>query len=466
MQLKKLLSIAFILALLSAASVAQSAREVSIKDYHGWQPTGKMWHVECQRSDGLSWKITDTQRLRPYYRGFALTRQGVIREVRFDFEVGGTPKETVRLELYDGLGRPLWTRKLKEDSGERVTLSEKKAYNGLEFRLAANAGTIQKGTTVEVTNVAFSETNVGPTREHEFSDSFSGWEETSQRGGYKSSAEDELYFKTTKRIANDSNGYSRGYRWNSEAPITRLEFDFSCSSSDRMVLKVIDGRGQVIWNKQMQDNLEDRHVVLEPIHAVGGLEFRYQKNDYIIYPDWSLRVDNVKITTTGALPQVAERVQKGKQRLGSNFINRSRTRLARWALPHPHLPQGKIEVVDSNHLIDHQPGYLAGKWLLFHGGAWVQLRGRGYLRVRWEVEHWVDSGRIHLPDIQGDITPIGGGGHVLGTGPSYPEIGYINKYYYVNGKCGFRIDESGAAYNLGISPTTYPDIRRSLKVVY
>ncbi|MEF8787614.1 MAG: hypothetical protein V5A84_00960 [Planctomycetota bacterium] len=460
MQVRKCLSIIVVFAALCIATAAQSAETVSVNDYRGWQPTGKMWHVECERDDHLSWKITENQRLRPYYRGFALARQGIITKVEFDFEVKGKPKKSVRLELYDGIGRPLWTKKLKQGSGEHVSLSGEKAYNGLEFRLAANAHTVKKGTAVTVKNVTFTETNVGPTKTREFSDDFSGWKETSMRGGFESSAEDELYFKTTKKTANDSNGWARGYRWKSEDPITRIEFDLSCSSSNRMALKVIDGRGQV-----MQDNVEDEHVVLEPVHAVDGIEIRYQKNDYIIYGGWSARVDNVKLTTATSLPPVRKRVQKGLQRLASNFVNKINTRLAQWALPHPHLPQGGIEVTDSNHVIDHQPGYLSGKWLLFHDGAWVRFKGSGYLRVRWEVEHWVNAGRIQLPDIQGAITPIGGGGHVVGTGPSYPEIGYINKYYYVYGQCGFRIHE-GAAYNLGISPTNYASVRRSLKVVY
>ena len=281
---------------------AQQKEKVNITRYDSWQSTGYLQSMEADKSgdDGLSWKVTPPQQRDPHYRGFALKRLGVIKEFEFDYEISGSPEGSVRLELWDGLGRyRLWDQAVKETGEKHVSLTCVNALNGLEFRLTPNAPRLKKGVSVNVKNVVFFETKLPSTKTFEFSgDDFRDWELTKQRGSFESSAEDGLFLKTTKKVCNDSNGWSRGYKLAVDHPVVRLAFDYSsfANNNQRLILQVLDGHGHVIWDKELpKGETDSTHVVLDPVFATGAVQFRLSKNDYIFYGGTSVRFDHVKM---------------------------------------------------------------------------------------------------------------------------------------------------------------------------
>ena len=212
---------------------------------------------------------------------------------------------------------------------------------------------------------------------------------------------------------------------------------------------------------------ESTRVVLDPVFATGAVPFRLRKNDYIIYGGTSARIDNVEMALAKPNSEVAEKVEKLKEEKASTFVDHSAVRIPAQPLPHHALPQGEIEIVDSKGVQRGKKGFVAGKYCLFHGGDSIRLKGSGYFRVRWEVEHWVGAGRIHLPTMEGDLVPIGGnGGYNTADGNSYPIVGPLNKYYYLNGECFIKIHEQGAKYNVTVTPTSYSGVIGSLDIVY
>ncbi len=456
---------------------AQSDHSLSIQQYQGWIPTGYQHGIETSQgpANKLTWTVTDetvSRQHTPYYRGFAFKRFGTINTVEFTYEISGTPNGSVRLELWGGLGRNrIWNHRIKKNGTHQVSLSDLTIQNGLEFRLVPNARKLEPDVQVHVKNISFQENNLPQTSTHEFSgNQFSNWKETNMRDSVVGSSDDGLYFKTTRRIANDSNGWSRGFKRSFDQPVSKISFDYSSSANNdrRLILELLDGTGTVFWSKQLKKgDTDNQHVELTPgIYLRKGVEFRLRKNDYIIYGGTTARVDNVKVTTVKRKQDVAEKVSELKNQRGKRFVNRFVVRTASQPLPHHALPQGNIEVADSRGVEAGQKGYVAGRYCLFHNKDWIRLKGSGYFRIRWEVEHWVNAGRMILPTMKGDIVPLGErDGYNTGGGKSYPIVGPINKYYYLNGTCYIQVHE-GAAYNLTVTRISYRNVIGSLERVF
>jgi hypothetical protein len=135
-------------------------------------------------------------------------------------------------------------------------------------------------------------------------------------------------------------------------------------------------------------------------------------------------------------------------------------------------------------------GFLGGQYLLFYRDSFVTLKGTGFVHVRWEVEYWqANFGDLNLPEfklLNGIFYQIGEGGQrKIKMGPTItngvkevrpatagdraghefdislygktesPAIGWINKYYYLDGTLRITDLESKnnkkGVYNLGIS---------------
>jgi len=79
------------------------------------------------------------------------------------------------------------------------------------------------------------------------------------------SSDNGLYFKTTRRIANDSNGWSRGFKHTFDHLVSNISFDYSSSANNdkRLVLELLDGTGTVFWSKQLKKGeTKKQHVTM------------------------------------------------------------------------------------------------------------------------------------------------------------------------------------------------------------
>lgn len=460
-----------------SAVLAQSHQEISVDRYTGWIPTGFQDGIDVETSqEELAWSITEktiSKQHRPYYRGYALERFGTIKTIEFEYEVTGTPEGSVRLELWDGLGRKrLWNKAIKETGTQTVTLDGRSVLYGLEFRLVPNAQRLKPDVSVRVRHLSFTETDLPHSNTLTFSgDDFVDWTETNIRGSVKGSSDDGLFFKTTRRVANKSNGWARGFKKSLDYPLSKISFEYSSSANKekRMILELLDGRGHLIWSRELKKGKTKKQEVsvVPGGYARGGLEFRLRKNDYIIYGGNTATVDHVKVTMVKSRSDMADKLSERVRQKGRNFVNNQAVRLAHHPLPHHALPQGNIKVAEKKGVEPGQKGYLAGRFMLFHQKDAIRLKGSGYFRIRWEVEHWVCSGRIIDPTIKGDIVPLGeGDGYNTGGGKSYPIVGPKNKYYYMNGEAYIQVNEGNACYNLSVTRTNYRSVINGIKRVF
>ncbi|HEX2593693.1 MAG TPA: hypothetical protein VHL34_19495 [Rhizomicrobium sp.] len=133
----------------------------------------------------------------------------------------------------------------------------------------------------------------------------------------------------------------------------------------------------------------------------------------------------------------------------------------------------------GGHWVPHFQGAIAGDWLLLHGNDTITLAGRGYFRVRLEVEHWKKIGVIEplrFVGSRGRIIHVASGGGItltdpfpgrrretlLGTPDRHSELEkpseqrWRNEYFYLDGEVTLTLHEGGglAATNYGISPVT------------
>lgn len=149
-----------------------------------------------------------------------------------------------------------------------------------------------------------------------------------------------------------------------------------------------------------------------------------------------------------------------------------------------HRPEESEVTAVSGNWLEHQPGYLGGKWLLFHRGENVTLTGTGYFQIRWEIEYWIHDGLVSMPtytDQEGDFRHVASGGGVRMDDPMPGEEGqtrmqrestgqqttlpedepmlWVNEYYYLDGSITItnqeRTNGGTAAYNLGVTPLDY-----------
>ncbi|OHS99018.1 hypothetical protein TRFO_08567 [Tritrichomonas foetus] len=147
-----------------------------------------------------------------------------------------------------------------------------------------------------------------------------------------------------------------------------------------------------------------------------------------------------------------------------------------------HREETGVELVDGNY-VPFQPGYVAGKWCLMHRYEYVTLRGKGYVKVRWETEWWygwfqhawpnydpINDSNTLLLVAEGDKYFQGLSVETCNNGPEY---GYINKYYYVDGEITISNNERlpkthfTGSYNIAITDIPWDEIDESQhKIVY
>jgi hypothetical protein len=150
--------------------------------------------------------------------------------------------------------------------------------------------------------------------------------------------------------------------------------------------------------------------------------------------------------------------------------------------PLPARPVGNLAVAASGDN-DPRPDVVS----LIHRGEWATYRGRGYLRVEFDVAYTQRVGSIAMPSwtgLRGKLFHVasGGGrrlddptpGAVKGTtGMGDPTHGYAglpdgaqqmwsDEYYYLDGEVTFTSNERGADYNLYVHVVTRADINRDI----
>lgn len=153
-----------------------------------------------------------------------------------------------------------------------------------------------------------------------------------------------------------------------------------------------------------------------------------------------------------------------------------------------HRPESTPVAPIDGKWIEPFKGALAGRYLLFHNGAFVTIRGKGYFRIRNEYEYWIKPGEIRpirLHDIKGTAIHVAsGGGRKMNdewTGePGRSGLGrpgmkssflapgtkpnWRNEFYYLDGTVTVRLDEGPGvgATNYSVTPVTYADIVKDI----
>ncbi|KAI8959488.1 hypothetical protein F5Y11DRAFT_332982 [Daldinia sp. FL1419] len=142
---------------------------------------------------------------------------------------------------------------------------------------------------------------------------------------------------------------------------------------------------------------------------------------------------------------------------------------------------------------EFKPGYLDGKYLLFHNSDYVTLKGTGYVRVRWEVEYWKragGTGDLTISPKGSFILTAGGGGFQYADNPApfcnapsgtgcanatgSTETGYTyglanhwhNEYYWLDGEVTVRTNEGAGLYNVGLRVVSFDDMLAEINNAY
>ncbi|WP_156348221.1 hypothetical protein [Sphingomonas sp. Leaf34] len=149
---------------------------------------------------------------------------------------------------------------------------------------------------------------------------------------------------------------------------------------------------------------------------------------------------------------------------------------------------GPIGVVDGR-WIEPFKNALAGRWLLFHNGEFVTLKGQGYFRVRNEIEYWKKPGRVDklgFHNVEGKLLHVAsGGGRKVNdewvNEPGRSELGrpgyrssylsrgvkpeWRNEYFYLDGIATLTLKEGKdlAAMNYSVTPVTYSEVIKDVE---
>lgn len=135
------------------------------------------------------------------------------------------------------------------------------------------------------------------------------------------------------------------------------------------------------------------------------------------------------------------------------------------------------------------PGALGGDALLMRRGEYATVTGGGYIRVRWEIAWFNRTSPTQLTaprwtGLTGKIFHVASaGGHRLDDrkkGKTYSWMGptsqlvtlpsgmqqmWQNEYYYVDGSVTLRNTESGADYNVSVTPLTWDQVNTEVHAV-
>ena len=146
-----------------------------------------------------------------------------------------------------------------------------------------------------------------------------------------------------------------------------------------------------------------------------------------------------------------------------------------------HREETGIEIIDGSNYVPFQPGFVAGKWCLMHRYEQVVLRGKGYIKVRFECEWWYGWFQNAWPNYhennENSTLMLVAEGDKYFQQISYetcnnvPEYGYINKYYYLDGEATIQNNERipksvyTGSYNMGITDISFDAIDDSQHII-
>ncbi|MBY6239713.1 hypothetical protein [Methylosinus sp. Sm6] len=133
-------------------------------------------------------------------------------------------------------------------------------------------------------------------------------------------------------------------------------------------------------------------------------------------------------------------------------------------------------------------GAVSGKWLLLRDGDFMTLEGRGYFRVRLEIEYWFGHGEVgatNFTSVEGELIHVASGGgkkvddkysskseqNMLGrpdkgfSRVTADETPWMNEFYYLDGKATLALREGGryAHINYAVKPVSWQDIVKDVQ---
>ena len=304
---------------------------------------------------------------------------------------------------------------------------------------------------------------------------YNNWTATGFRDGMETQTggDKALTWQVTQNSVSQQNTpHYRGFHRSFPGRVREVSFAYHVDGTPegKVRLELWDGLGRHrIWSKAIE--LTGRETVsLADINALNGMAFRLAPNAKALARNVVVRVEDVELKHTPASDEIAQETEAKKEQAAERFIEQSAARMAPTPLPHAALPSGNIKLKDSEGMQPGQPGFVSGEWALFHRNDWVRMKGSGFFRLRWEIEHWVHSGGINLPIVRGDVIPIGEGDRYNdASGNSYPMIGPHNKWYYMHGEAFVKVKErtgKSGAYNLTIERESYEKVMNNLQRVF
>ncbi|WP_433476163.1 hypothetical protein ACQPZP_03435 [Spirillospora sp. CA-142024] len=148
----------------------------------------------------------------------------------------------------------------------------------------------------------------------------------------------------------------------------------------------------------------------------------------------------------------------------------------------PRRPAGEITAVAGKYQ-NPVKGYIGGKYVMMHRDDNVTLKGRGYVRVRYEIAWFNRPGSMVMPTwtgLKGRLFHVASGGlrrmddAKPGQSSAYtwmgePGKGYVvlpkdaqqmwqNEFFYLDGEVTLTNHEQGADYNITATPVTWDEV--------
>ncbi|WP_433466234.1 hypothetical protein [Spirillospora sp. CA-128828] len=148
----------------------------------------------------------------------------------------------------------------------------------------------------------------------------------------------------------------------------------------------------------------------------------------------------------------------------------------------PRRPAGEVTAVAGKYQ-NPVKGYIGGKYVMMHRDDNVTLKGRGYVRVRYEIAWFNRPGSMVMPTwtgLQGRLFHVASGGlrrmddAKPGQSSAYtwmgePGKGYVvlpkgaqqmwqNEFFYLDGEVTLTNHERGADYNITATPVTWDEV--------